>query len=418
MMNAVVVQAEGLCKKYKIATARYRHDTLRDLLTDSLKSAFRRNGNPHQSKDDFWALKNVSFELERGEAVGIIGRNGAGKSTLLRILSRITQPTEGYASIKGRVGSLLEVGAGFHQELTGRENIYLNGAILGMTKREIDRKFDAIVDFSEIGKFIDTPVKRYSSGMYVRLAFSVAAHLDPEIMMIDEVLSVGDMNFQQKCMGHAKRLLDGNATILFVSHNMFAIKAMCSRVIYLNEGSVRYDGPSEEAISIYESDSRESESRLDSMSWGEIAVGSKPSEWSIYATDIQVLDEQGKPRTVFDFGERIRIRVKFETRLPIVKPNFIIAFVRSDNVACCSYSSFVDDFHTSHIDGEGVLEMVTPPLKLVAEAYDIVILVRDESFQRAYCAQRGTRFHIRHELLNTHFGVFHDSADWHLSTTP
>jgi lipopolysaccharide transport system ATP-binding protein len=308
---------------------------------------------------------------------------------------------------------LLEVGAGFHQELTGRENIYLNGAILGMTKQEIDRKFDAIVDFSEIGRFIDTPVKRYSSGMYVRLAFSVAAHLDPEIMMIDEVLSVGDMNFQQKCMEHTKKLLNGDATILFVSHNMFAIKAMCSRVIYLNEGSVRYDGPSEETISIYES-----ESRLDSLDWGEKIVGSKLAEWSIYATDIQVLDEQGKPRTVFDFGERMRIRVKFETRRPIVKPNFIIGVDRSDNVECCSYSSFVDGFHISRLDGEGVLEMVTPPLKLVAEAYDIVIVVRDESFQKLYCAQRGARFHLRHELFNTHFGVFHESADWHLSTIP
>ena len=208
-MTDIVIRAEDLSKKYRIGAKQEGYRTLRDTLTGAFVSPFRRarrllSGQAYgaaELDETIWALKEVSFEVKRGEVVGIIGRNGAGKTTLLKILSRITEPTEGYAEIRGRVGSLLEVGTGFHPELTGRENIYLNGAILGMKKAEIERKFDEIVDFSEIGKFIDTPVKHYSSGMYVRLAFAVAAHLEPEILLVDEVLAVGDATFQKKCMG-------------------------------------------------------------------------------------------------------------------------------------------------------------------------------------------------------------------------
>ena len=192
----------------------------------------------------------MSFEITRGELVGIIGRNGAGKSTLLKILSRITRPTTGRAEIWGRVGSLLEVGTGFHSELTGRENLYLSGSILGMPKAEIDRKFDQIVAFAEVEDFMDTPVKHYSSGMYMRLAFAVAAHLDPDILLIDEVLSVGDLAFQRKCLEYAKRLQESHATVLFVSHNMFAVKALCNRVIYVADGRVQFDGSPEDAIQL------------------------------------------------------------------------------------------------------------------------------------------------------------------------
>ena len=200
-MSNIAIQVANLSKKYEITVGKHRHDTLRDQISDSVRSLFQRNGRSRGQKETFWALKDVSFEVKTGEVLGIIGRNGAGKSTLLKILSRITEPTEGDAEIYGRVGSLLEVGTGFHPELTGRENIYLNGAILGMKKAEIDRKFDEIVAFSGVEKFIDTPVKRYSSGMYVRLAFAVAAHLEPEILIVDEVLAVGDAEFQKKCLG-------------------------------------------------------------------------------------------------------------------------------------------------------------------------------------------------------------------------
>src|SRR5215471_3683279 len=200
-MTDVAIQVENLSKQYKIGVGKIRYDTLRDQLVGGVSSLFRRNGHPAQGEDTFWALRDVSLEIKQGEVVGIIGRNGAGKSTLLKILSRITEPTEGEAKMYGRVASLLEVGTGFHGELTGRENIYLNGAILGMRRAEIRRKFDEIVAFAEIEKFLDTPVKRYSSGMYVRLAFGVAAHLEPEILLVDEVLAVGDAEFQKKCLG-------------------------------------------------------------------------------------------------------------------------------------------------------------------------------------------------------------------------
>ena len=227
-MSDIVIRVDSLSKQYRIGGKQEGYRTLRDTLTETFVSPFRRarkllRGHAYgaaELDEIIWALRDISFEVKRGEVVGIIGRNGAGKTTLLKILSRITEPTEGYAEIHGRVGSLLEVGTGFHPELTGRENIYLNGAILGMKKAEIERKFDEIVDFAEIEKFIDTPVKHYSSGMYVRLAFAVAAHMEPEILLVDEVLAVGDAAFQKKCLGKMGEVAEGGRTVLFVSHNM------------------------------------------------------------------------------------------------------------------------------------------------------------------------------------------------------
>ena len=253
-MSDIAIRVENLSKQYKIGVAKYRHDTLRDQLADGLKVLFRRNGRPHPGKDTIWALKDVSFEVREGEVVGIIGRNGAGKSTLLKILSRITEPTSGYAKIHGRVGSLLEVGTGFHPELTGRENIYLNGAILGMKKAEIERKFDEIVAFAEMEKFIDTPVKRYSSGMYVRLAFAVAAHLEPEILVVDEVLAVGDAAFQKKCLGKMHNVAREGRTVLFVSHNLGAVTQLCTSALLLCQGRLVAEGPTKEIIDQYLTD--------------------------------------------------------------------------------------------------------------------------------------------------------------------
>jgi len=250
-MNDVAIRVENLSKRYKIGLARQRYQTLRDEIVDGVRSCFQRNGRGHQREDTFWALKDVSFEVRLGEVVGIIGRNGAGKSTLLKILSRITEPTEGRAMIRGRVGSLLEVGTGFHAELSGRENVYLNGAILGMKKAEIDRKFDEIVAFSEVENFIDTPVKRYSSGMHVRLAFAVAAHLEPEIVIIDEVLAVGDVAFQRKCLDKMEDVARQGRTVLFVSHNMMTVQTLCKRGILIGNGTVSVDGNVTEAVSAY-----------------------------------------------------------------------------------------------------------------------------------------------------------------------
>ena len=245
---SVAIRSERLSKRYRISAA--RHNTLRDLLADGARNLLRRPGAA-DGDGLIWAVRDASFEVRRGETVGIIGRNGAGKSTLLKILSRITEPTAGCARIYGRVGSLLEVGTGFHPELTGRENIYLNGAILGMRRREIARKFDEIVAFAAIERFIDTPVKRYSSGMHVRLAFAVAAHLEPDILLVDEVLAVGDAAFQQKCLGKMSSVAREGRTVLFVSHNMAALQNLCRRGLVLQQGRVVFDGPAADAVAAY-----------------------------------------------------------------------------------------------------------------------------------------------------------------------
>jgi lipopolysaccharide transport system ATP-binding protein len=262
-MSNVVIRADGLSKKYIIGheTERERYTALRDVLVRSAKGFARSARDMVRGQqlitgdevEEFWALTDVSFEIKRGEVVGIIGRNGAGKSTLLKVLSRITEPSKGRVEIRGRVASLLEVGTGFHPELTGRENIYLNGAILGMTRAEIRRKFDEIVAFAEVEKFLDTPVKRYSSGMYVRLAFAVAAHLEPEILVVDEVLAVGDAEFQQKCLGKMKDVAGRGRTVLFVSHNMAAIQALCSRGVVLQGGRLVFVGTNHDATTYYSS---------------------------------------------------------------------------------------------------------------------------------------------------------------------
>jgi lipopolysaccharide transport system ATP-binding protein len=244
-MEEPIIKVEKLGKKYRIGESQPYYS-----LRDSIAGLFR-PGRKSSPAGTIWALKNVSFEVQRGEVVGIIGRNGAGKSTLLKILSQITPPTTGKVTMRGRVGSLLEVGTGFHPELTGRENIYLNGAILGMSQREIRKKFDEIVAFSEIEKFLDTPVKHYSSGMYVRLAFAVAAHLEPEILLVDEVLAVGDVSFQKKCLGKMGEVARGGRTVIFVSHNMAAVRHLCPRSIYLKEGRAVTDAATDEVVARY-----------------------------------------------------------------------------------------------------------------------------------------------------------------------
>jgi lipopolysaccharide transport system ATP-binding protein len=250
---AASIRVEGLGKHYRIDHQAQRYRTLRDSLAGLTRSPIRRLLRRTEAGrgEDFWALRDVGFEVEPGQIVGIIGRNGAGKSTLLKVLSRITRPTTGRVELRGRVGSLLEVGTGFHPELTGRENIYLNGSILGMRRREIERRFDEIVAFSEVEQFLDTPVKRYSSGMYVRLAFAVAAHLDTEILLVDEVLAVGDARFQKKCMGKIEEVATGGRTIVLVSHQMGAIQRLCNRAVLLDHGRLVACGPKDEVIPMY-----------------------------------------------------------------------------------------------------------------------------------------------------------------------
>lgn len=311
-MPDIAIRVEGLSKQYRIGRRVERYFTLRDQLVDAVTSSFRRlwpgsdGKRSSDAEDTIWALKDVSFEVKQGEVLGMIGSNGAGKSTLLKILSRITEPTEGRFEIHGRVGSLLEVGTGFHAELTGRENIYLNGAILGMYKSETDRKFDEIVAFAGVEKFIDTPVKRYSSGMYVRLAFAVAAHLEPEILLVDEVLAVGDAQFQKKCLGKMQDVAGEGRTVLFVSHNMGSIQRLCNRGIVLRDGVIVVNGSTEKAIREYLAVGMD---RLGERTWGDIAQA--PGNDVVRLLGIRCKNSDGVVCSQFDVRDPVFIEIEY-----------------------------------------------------------------------------------------------------------
>jgi len=331
-MNSTAISVENLSKVYQLAHLSRRHQTFREALTDMALAPirrFRQLSGTDDSLEDFWALKDVSFSVQRGEVVGIVGRNGAGKSTLLKVLSRIVEPTEGQAILRGRVASLLEVGTGFHPELSGRENIYLNGSILGMRKREVDAKFDQIAAFAEIEKFLDTPVKRYSSGMYVRLAFSVAAHLDPEILIVDEVLAVGDAEFQARCLGKMKELsTGGDRTVLFVSHNMAAVRTLCTRGILLSKGRVSMVDTADAIVDAY----------MAPVSHGSSATLelTRPKGARIWMTQAVIVGDVG-PTTSVAMGSKLKIKVKFETDDPILVPR--LGYVVQTAVGECIINS-------------------------------------------------------------------------------
>lgn len=302
-MSDTIIKVEGLGKRYTIAhEKRESYTALRDVLSKKVKNAFQRN-TVTSAKEDFWALKDVSFEIKQGESVGIIGRNGAGKSTLLKVLSQITEPTEGHIEINGRIASLLEVGTGFHPELTGRENIFLNGAILGMKQSEIKKKFDEIVDFSGIEKFLDTPVKRYSSGMYVRLAFAVAAHLEPEILVVDEVLAVGDAEFQKKCLGKMNEVSKNQGrTVLFVSHNLGAVKQLCNKGIFLRNGRLELLSGAEAVINAY----------MNSNQFLSKYQFEENDKKAVQITTISIQSRQGEEKNSFLFQEEICFEVSIK----------------------------------------------------------------------------------------------------------
>ncbi len=330
-MGDIAIRVEEIGKKYRIGKAE-KYKTLRDTLASAFTAPFRKRGgvlrgeatNDSALDEHIWALKDVSFEVRQGEVIGVIGGNGAGKSTLLKILSRITEPTTGFAEIHGRVGSLLEVGTGFHPELTGRENTYLNGAILGMTRKEIDTKFDEIVAFSEVEKFIDTPVKHYSSGMYLRLAFAVAAHLEPEILIVDEVLAVGDAGFQRKCLGKMGAVAKEGRTVLFVSHNMAAITQLCETAVQLEKGRLKRSGSAMEVVDAYLSSVVGTELK---STWFPEASESNHSEVRFRSARLLSSDEQ--PLSVTSFNASLLVEITYEVKVPI----------RNLSVTCQIYDS-------------------------------------------------------------------------------
>jgi len=373
-MNDIALRVENLSKVYRIGRAQQRHDTLRDAFVAVVQAPLKRlqeRGNSHDREDTIWALKDVSFEVKRGEVLGIIGRNGAGKTTLLKILSRITEPTEGRAIIRGRVGSLLEVGTGFHPELTGRENIYLSGAILGMRKAEIDRKFDEIVAFAEVERFLDTPVKRYSSGMYVRLAFAVAAHLEPEILLVDEVLAVGDAGFQKKCLRKMSDVADEGRTVLFVSHNMAAVDSLCDRCVGLRVGRIAYQGDPTKVIQKYLAETANAHKavplakRTDRMGSGDVRFRT-----------VRFLDCQGREVTQVRMGAPLTIEASYEVFAPLREP--VYGFLFADKLNRTVLRAYSHESHrgpTPKIVSAGTLRCRFERLPLMYGVYSVHLWV-------------------------------------------
>jgi lipopolysaccharide transport system ATP-binding protein len=355
-MNEMVIKVENLSKQYRIG-AREGYRTFRETLVDAAKAPLQQLLHLFKPTSDFrpptsdliWALKDVSFEVKQGEVVGIIGRNGAGKSTLLKILSRITEPTEGRVELRGRVGSLLEVGTGFHPELTGHENIYLYGAILGMDRWEVTRKFDEIVAFAELEKFIDTPVKKYSSGMYMRLAFAVAAHLEPDILLVDEVLAVGDAEFQKKCLGKMGDVSKQGRTVLFVSHNMAAVNRLCGNSILLNEGKTEIIGVTEKVVDIYlHSGAREeSEYRCDDLR-------SAPGDGDIRLRAVRILDSGGILSSKLDIRKPFILEIEYEilNELTNLRIGFRVVTADGTVVFTTSDTEVSDSFGRTRLPGK------------------------------------------------------------------
>jgi lipopolysaccharide transport system ATP-binding protein len=359
------IHVRGLGKLFELAARQERYGTLRDTLMDLAKAPFRKfasRGADHEPRQ-LWALRDVSFDVSHGEVVGLVGRNGAGKSTLLKILSRITPPTTGRAEIHGRVGSLLEVGTGFHPELSGRENVFLNGAILGMRKTEIDRQFDDIVAFAELDQFMDTAVKHYSTGMYMRLAFAVSAHMDTEILLVDEVLAVGDAAFQQKCLGKMGEVAAAGRTVIFVSHNMAAVAGLCNRAIWIDHGTIKADGPVDDVTREY----------LNALSMGSFRCVSRDKKFTVHSVALR--DRGGQPSNHLSPGDDLVVDVHYEAAGRIESPFFQI-LVQSIHGPCFAADMRLDGGQPRFVEGEGRLVCRFKDVALLPQSYTVRMAVK------------------------------------------
>ncbi len=413
-MSETVIKVEGLGKKYIIGhQGKGGYKTFRDQIGDSFKTVFSKTKKmlwgqmlvEGDEMEDFWALKDINFELKQGETFGIIGHNGAGKSTLLKILSRITEPTTGRVTLKGRVASLLEVGTGFHPELTGRENIFLNGAILGMSRAEIKRKFDEIVDFSGVEKFLDTPVKRYSSGMYVRLAFSVAAHLEPEILIVDEVLAVGDAEFQKKCLGRMRDVsVNDGRTVLFVSHNIAAVSALCTRALLLNKGKIEAQGAVDDVLKKYLQ-----QKKIDTNGWV-VFTGSEPERFgekqSAKWISLQLINGDGDITEQFVMGEKMIIQLELDVLKPSDDFEIGVAIGNLHEVYLHYFVSPWEGFTSLPDKGRTTLEVEVPQVQLFPGDYIITIWICVRGAYYDDAIHNACNFRVEEGKLNEHDTYF------------
>jgi lipopolysaccharide transport system ATP-binding protein len=408
-----VIRVENLSKQYHIGELRARGASLRAALSASLSAPFKRlRRNGHTEAETLWALKDISFEVQPGEVLGIIGCNGAGKSTLLKILSRITEPTSGQVELYGRIGSMLEVGTGFHPELTGRENVFLNGAILGMKRADIERKFDQIVAFAEVERFIDTPVKFYSSGMYVRLAFSVAAHFEPDILVVDEVLSVGDMAFQQKCIDKINDMRDRIKAIILVSHNMISVRAICSRVMLLAGGGIVASGDTDMVVPLYEKLMLESLSTDRDHNYREKGLG------QVEINAVRLIDSEGREKQTFEIGESLRLVIEYNAVEPVKDAVAYAAIRRPDGFICMGTSTKLEGLPLPELEGPGVIEMEIPELMVLPGYYTMDVSFYDQNFEyRTYIlGRKKTELQVssRGQVLDEKYGVFYQKQSWRM----
>jgi len=407
------IEFNNVSKKYRKGEKVY---ALRDSIPLFFKGLFKKTVKTpvgDLKKNEFWAVKDVDFKVKKGEVLGIIGPNGAGKSTVLKLLSKITIPTKGNFKVRGRLSALIEVTAGFHPEFTGRENIYFNGAVLGMSKKELDSKFDDIVKFSGLDGFIDTPVKRYSSGMAARLGFAVAAHVDPEVLLVDEVLSVGDMTFQAKCTEKMRELLASGVTIIFISHNIPLVQSLCERVILLDQGKVLKDGLPEDVIPYYENlvDSRREQDLKEDLD-SKFNLEMK-DDALLEIIDIKTLDGDGKQKENFDSHESVSFEIEYDAHSEIVNPIFMIEIMRGDGVICCHSISKDQDFNMDKVEGKGKVCVHFPSTNLSPSVYYGKVTIWDKDMIHPYAISKRGVFKINTKLSTHYIGsVYTIDTSW------
>lgn len=369
----ISIRAQNISKSYQL---RAHQGSLREAIAHAIERRFSKNG--FRKPQELWALKDISFDLMRGDALGIIGPNGAGKTTILKILSRVTRPTSGTMDVNGRLGALLELGAGFHPELTGRENIYLYGSILGLSIEEINQKFDQIVEFSGLEAFLDTPVKRYSSGMYVRLGFSVAAHNNPDVLLVDEVLAVGDAEFRQKCIERIKSLRETGVSIIFISHNLFQVRKVCERGIFLRAGEIQSMGTIDEAIRAYESWLQNS-GPLSPQNSQRFSYAPGVGGDDLRIVGIEVCDQDGIAKPQFDYDEPAEIRIHYTARRPFPSLHFVLKCIRVDGVVCAVMRSSDLGIEVDELKDQGYISLHMPELQLASGTYLLEVRLRDRN---------------------------------------
>ncbi len=402
-----IVQVENVSKRFTLHHERPR--SFKELVINLFRHS---NG----AREEFWAVRDVSFELSKGETLGIIGSNGAGKSTILKLIARILEPTTGRIGVKGRVSALLELGAGFHPDLTGRENIYLNGSLLGLSRKEMARVFDSIVSFSELERFIDTPVKHYSSGMYMRLGFAIAINVQPDVLLIDEVLAVGDHNFQNKCLDKIKEFKGRGVPVIFVSHDLEAVAKLCARAIWLDEGLVASRGQVDSVIKAYLNTmarQREAQLRAQHGQAGRQSRENSHGTHEIEIVDVRFLDGDGQERFVFETGQKMVARIKYQSRIEVEDPVFGVAIYRDDDLRINGPNTSLSGYKVGWVRGEGQIDYIIEELPLLAGTYRFTVGVFDPAGLQHYdYHHQFYTFAVQGGPTQEKFGVFHIPCQW------